>query len=121
MTLELSEAAYREIREKMEAAGYGHCFMPGGEIDMQGIAVKLGEDYEEDAVLEYGPILAPPGHPLRLVQDVGIERAVATFNSLPSRWGDEFEAGLVVTGDTIQVRMPSGRESFAAGEYEEWR
>lgn len=40
VTLDISEAAYTEIRGKLEAAGYQHTFISGGEIDMQGIAVK---------------------------------------------------------------------------------
>lgn len=38
--LEISNAAYDEIRAKLEAAGYQHAFMDDGEIDMHGIAVK---------------------------------------------------------------------------------
>ena len=37
--LEISPAAYREIREKLEAAGYQHAFEPDGAIDMHGIAL----------------------------------------------------------------------------------
>jgi hypothetical protein len=42
-TLELSPTAFDEIAEKLKAAGYGHAFMPGGSIDMSGIAVARGE------------------------------------------------------------------------------
>ena len=41
--LEVSEAAYQEIREKLEAAGYQYAFHKddGAEvIDMHGIAIK---------------------------------------------------------------------------------
>ncbi len=38
--LEISDEAYKEIRSKLEAAGYQHTFMNDGAIDMQGIAVK---------------------------------------------------------------------------------
>ncbi len=38
--LEISPAAFAEIKAKLEAAGYQHTFMSGGEIDMHGIAVK---------------------------------------------------------------------------------
>jgi hypothetical protein len=41
--LELSQAAYQEIRRKLEAAGYQHSFLddPEGErIDMHGIALR---------------------------------------------------------------------------------
>lgn len=41
--LELSQAAFDEIKRKLEAAEYQHAFMPGGEIDMHGIAVKAEE------------------------------------------------------------------------------
>lgn len=37
--LELSQAAYDEIRQKLEAAGYQHAFMSDGAIDMHGIGV----------------------------------------------------------------------------------
>jgi hypothetical protein len=40
--LELSPAAYKEIREKLMAADYGHCFAKEDDqetIDMHGIAV----------------------------------------------------------------------------------
>lgn len=39
--LELSPAAFDEISEKMEAAGYGHAFMDDATIDMHGIAVTI--------------------------------------------------------------------------------
>lgn len=38
-TLELSPAAYDEIRAKLEAAGYQHAF-DGGLIDMTGIGLE---------------------------------------------------------------------------------
>lgn len=37
--MELSDAAYAEIAEKMHAVGYDHAFGGDGEIDMHGIAV----------------------------------------------------------------------------------
>lgn len=37
--LQLSQASYDEIRRKLEAADYKHCFMPDGTIDMHGIGV----------------------------------------------------------------------------------
>lgn len=37
--LEISAAAYDEIRRKLEDADYDHCFVGGGLIDMTGIAV----------------------------------------------------------------------------------
>lgn len=40
--LEISPAAFCEIREKLEAAGYEHAFMDDATIDMHGIAVTLG-------------------------------------------------------------------------------
>ncbi len=42
VTLGLSEAAYTEIKDKLRAAGYDHCFCgedEGGAIDMHGIGV----------------------------------------------------------------------------------
>jgi len=39
VALEVSAAAYEEIRAKLEAADYGHCFTEAGEIDMHGIAL----------------------------------------------------------------------------------
>lgn len=38
--LEVSQQTYDEIKRKLEKAGYHHTFMPDGEIDMHGIAVK---------------------------------------------------------------------------------
>ncbi len=39
-TLEISPAAFAEIRDKLKAAGYGHAFCDGGKlIDMHGIAL----------------------------------------------------------------------------------
>lgn len=37
--LEVSPAAWREIREKLEAAGYQHTFVDERTTDMHGIAV----------------------------------------------------------------------------------
>lgn len=45
--LEISKAAYEEIREKLEAAGYGNQFHNEGReelIDMHGIAVQSEEE-----------------------------------------------------------------------------
>lgn len=38
-TLEVSKAAYDEIRKKLEDAGYQHAFHEDGLIDMHGIAL----------------------------------------------------------------------------------
>ena len=50
--LPLSAAAYREIRAKLLAAGYGHAFQDLGTleevIDMHGIAVQRAPDEDED-------------------------------------------------------------------------
>lgn len=44
VTLEVSHAAYQEIKDKLEAAGYHHAFHEDREdgvlIDMHGIALK---------------------------------------------------------------------------------
>ncbi len=37
--LEVSRETYKEIADKLRAAEYDHAFMPGGEIDMHGIAI----------------------------------------------------------------------------------
>lgn len=37
--LELSAAAFDEIRQKLTDAGYDHCFMDDGAIDMHGLGV----------------------------------------------------------------------------------
>ena len=45
--LDISPAAYDEIRMKLEAADYGHCFMDDGTIDMHGLGLVrqvMGED-----------------------------------------------------------------------------
>lgn len=39
VTMEVSRAAYKEIYNKMEAAGYEHAINDEGEIDMHGIAI----------------------------------------------------------------------------------
>lgn len=44
-TLEVSAAAYKEIRDKLDAAGYQHAFHEDGDgevIDMHGIGLKDG-------------------------------------------------------------------------------
>lgn len=38
--LEISEAAFQEISQKLRLAGYEHLFGRDGEVDMQGIALK---------------------------------------------------------------------------------
>ncbi|AIP33343.1 hypothetical protein DR64_794 [Paraburkholderia xenovorans LB400] len=38
-TLEVSERTFREIADKLLAAGYQHLFMSDGSIDMYGIAL----------------------------------------------------------------------------------
>ena len=50
--LEVSPAAYREIRGALEAAGYAHAFHQGGDgevIDMHGIALGVGARPEAPA------------------------------------------------------------------------
>jgi hypothetical protein len=42
--LELSPAAYDEIRLKLERAGYQHAFIDHNTIDMHGLAVTRGEE-----------------------------------------------------------------------------
>jgi hypothetical protein len=42
-TLELSPAAFDEIAGKLKVVGYAHAFMPGGSIDMTGLAVSRSE------------------------------------------------------------------------------
>jgi hypothetical protein len=39
VTLEVSAAAFNEIKSKLEQAGYDHTFMDDGGIDMHGIAL----------------------------------------------------------------------------------
>ncbi len=50
VTLEVSQAAYREIEAKLRAADYGHCFIERNDgstvIDMAGIALELEESAE---------------------------------------------------------------------------
>lgn len=49
--LELSPAAYDEIRQKLQAAGYDHAFMEDGALDMHGIGVtreKVGSSSPND-------------------------------------------------------------------------
>lgn len=42
--LPLSRPAYEEIRSKLKAAGYEHCFVRGSDaIDMHGLAVTLDD------------------------------------------------------------------------------
>lgn len=42
--LELSQAAYNEIKRKLEDAGYQHAFMEDGAIDMHGIGVTRQQE-----------------------------------------------------------------------------
>jgi hypothetical protein len=48
VTLDLSDASFNEIKQKLEAASYQHCFIDDGNgkilIDMRGIAVKKEEE-----------------------------------------------------------------------------
>jgi hypothetical protein len=37
--LEIDPEAFNDIKKKLRDAGYDHAFMPGGEIDMHGIAI----------------------------------------------------------------------------------
>jgi hypothetical protein len=46
-TLEVSRAAYDEIRKKLEDAGYQHAFHEDGLIDMHGIALTPEEITEK--------------------------------------------------------------------------
>jgi hypothetical protein len=63
--LELSSAAYQEIRAKLEAAGYHHAFHEEGWIDMTGIGVALEKPDTEPApapTLPCAPVFEPaPG------------------------------------------------------------
>ena len=43
VTLEVSAAAFDEIKQKLEDAGYDHTFMDSGGIDMHGLALVTGE------------------------------------------------------------------------------
>lgn len=45
--LEVSAAAYNEIRSSLEAAGYQHAFLEDGVIDMSGIGVMSKPTGEE--------------------------------------------------------------------------
>jgi hypothetical protein len=42
VALEVSSAAYDEIRQKLKAAGYEHAFHEDGLIDMHGLALSTG-------------------------------------------------------------------------------
>jgi hypothetical protein len=54
VTMQLSAAAYAEIKEKMVAAGYDHVFGRDGEIDMHGIAVvPYVNEITRDAVARF--------------------------------------------------------------------
>lgn len=51
--LELSAAAFEEIKEKLELAGYEENFIYKGKeliIDMNGIAVKTKEKYDKKTI-----------------------------------------------------------------------
>jgi hypothetical protein len=50
--LEISPAAWQEIHDKLAAAGYQHAFMPGGAIDMHGIAVTKGPGVDDPVSAE---------------------------------------------------------------------
>jgi len=39
--LNVSESTYNEVKQLLEEAGYGHCFMEEGAINMHGMALVL--------------------------------------------------------------------------------
>lgn len=39
VVLDIDPEAFADISKKLRDAGYDHCFMPDGEIDMHGIAI----------------------------------------------------------------------------------
>jgi hypothetical protein len=55
VVLDLSSEAFNEIKKKLDAAGYQHCFTQSGGrdvIDMQGIAVASEAQPERETVAE---------------------------------------------------------------------
>jgi hypothetical protein len=74
--LELSASAYQEIKTKLEKAGYQHAFMPGGGIDMTGIAV---------------------------IPERQIEQNIKTLWGLPVHVTEEVHTGQVLVGDWPEV------------------
>lgn len=50
--LEVSREAYDEIKGKLQAAGYDHALHDDGLIDMNGIALEVGEDGEQQWLAE---------------------------------------------------------------------
>ena len=50
--LEVDDAVYDEIASKLHAAGYDHCFMPDGAIDMHGIGLIRRLPYIDDRQLD---------------------------------------------------------------------
>lgn len=62
--LEVSDAAYQEIKAKLQAAGYDHAFMEDGEIDMFGIAVVSAEEVLTNAAGKNTAALIQCANPL---------------------------------------------------------
>jgi hypothetical protein len=50
--LEVSEATYKEIKEKLKDAGYDHCFMDDGAVNMIGIALVMQPPAKEVEMLD---------------------------------------------------------------------
>lgn len=54
--MEISQAAYDEIRQKMEAAGYQHAIDKDGTVDMHGLAVTRSETVVESTDLDLADV-----------------------------------------------------------------
>lgn len=52
--LELSPAAYDEIKQKLLDADYGHAIMEDGTVDMSGIGVTRGPELESISAADVG-------------------------------------------------------------------
>jgi len=107
--LELSPAAYREISEKLKAAGYEHAFQdgPGGEvIDMNGVAVK------ERPLPALNPATITPAMSGALVRNaarrMGVEVTTQT-ESLP--YEEQPARPRFPRPRPIEVRIPAVRET----------
>lgn len=97
-TLELTPAAYDEIRTKLTAAEYQHTFMDDGAIDMHGIGVTRGP--------EAPPQPAPDSERIDWLEEMfrNCPGTSLMFNSVEDievaeSIGDKIEPGFVIVTD----------------------
>jgi hypothetical protein len=66
--LDVSWETYKEIRNKLEAAGYQHAFGTDGEIDMHGIALTM--EHPDGGPVSTAPTLATARAPAESAREI---------------------------------------------------